>query len=126
MAKKMPKVTLYKSQIKQVTKAHVIAAKKTAGKMRTLIIEDQVIPFKEGTLQNVFTDIDLSQAEKGRVVIFHDGPYAQRLYYNPQYNFGKAFNPKARGEWWARYLTGSRKSFARKIFMYYYQKEAGV
>lgn len=126
MGIKFPKVTLYKPQIKEITKAQVVAAKKTAGKMRSLIIKDQVIPFRESTLQNVLTDIDLSAAEKGRVVIFHDGPYAQRLYYNPQYNFTKTFNPNAQGEWWERYLSGDRRDFARKIFMFYYKKEAGV
>lgn len=127
MAKRgLPVVKLYKPQAKQITEAHVVAAKKTAAKLRTLIIKDQVIPFETGTLQNVLTDVDLSQAEKGTVAIVHDGPYAQRLYYNPQYDFRTTYNPNARGEWWEPYLEGAKKDYARKSFLFYYKKEAGI
>lgn len=126
MNRRLPKVTLYKRAVKEVTEAHYKAAIKTADKMRTIIIKDQVIPFYEGTLQNILTDVDIVEAKKGRVSITHDGPYAQRLYYNPQFNFGKTFNKNAKGEWWEDYLRGSRKNFARKTFEFYYKREAGV
>ena len=106
--------------------AQIIAAKKTAGKMRTLIIKDQVIPFLTGTMQGVQTDIDYSAVNKGIVSIVHDAPQAMRLYYNPQFNFTKTFNPHAKGEWWEDYLSGDKKTWARKIFMEYYKREAGV
>jgi len=126
MARSLPKVTMYSRRVKEVTEAHYKAAIKTADKMRTEIIKDRVIPFREGTLQNIYTDVYTADAKLGRVSIEHDGPYAQRLYYNPQFNFGKAFNPNAKGEWWAEYLTGNKKNFAREIFSYYYKKEAGI
>ena len=126
MTRRLPKVTMYRSRVKQVTEAHYKAAIKTADKMRTEIIKDQVIPFAEGTLQNIYTDVDISEAKKGRVTIDHDGPYAQRLYYNPQYDFGKAFNANAKGEWWSEYLDGSKKHYARTFFAFYYKKEARI
>lgn len=126
MARMLPKVTMYSRRVKEVTEAHYKAAIKTADKMRTEIIKDRVIPFREGTLQNIYTDVYTADARLGRVSIEHDGPYAQRLYYNPQFNFGKAFNPNAKGEWWEEYLRGSKKNYAREIFSFYYKKEAGI
>lgn len=119
-------IWLNKKAIKDLTKGQLTAAKKTAGKMRTLIIKDQVIPFQTGMLQNVYTDIDESNLQKGHIQIKHDGPYAARLYYNPQYNFSKTFNKNARGEWWYEYLSGSKKEYATKIFKEYYKRETGV
>ena len=113
-------------KIKGITKAQITAAEKTAGKMRAMIIKDQVIPMQSGDLQNVFTDIDMADAKKGRVTITHDGPYAARLYYHPEYNFSTTKNKNAQGEWWKEYISGSKKDFARKTFMFYYKKEAGV
>lgn len=120
------KVDIDYKKVTKITEAHIKAAGKTAGKMRSLIIADMVIPFKSGDLQNVFTDVDVTKAKQGEVSIIHDGPYAARLYYNPQYTFSKLKNAKARGEWWKEYISGSKKEFARKTFMFYYKKEAGI
>lgn len=114
------------AKVNKITKAQIKAAEKTAGKMRSMIIQDQVIPFRSGDLQNIFTDVDMSSAKSGLVSIVHDGPYARRLYFNPQYNFNTTKNANARGEWWKEYLDGSKRDFARKTFKFYYKKEAGV
>ena len=113
-------------RVKKITDAQIKAVEKTAGKMRSLIIKDQVIPFRSGDLQNIYTDVDMTAAKKGFVSIVHDGPYARRLYYNPQYHFYKEKNANAKGEWWKEYLDGSKKDFARKTFLFYYKKEAGT
>lgn len=112
--------------VKRITKAQIIATQKTAAKLRSEIIKDQVIPFRKGDLQNIFTDIDGRDAKRGKVTIYHDGPYAARLYYHPEYHFYTTMNKNAQGEWWKDYIDGSKKKFARQIFMYYYKKETGV
>lgn len=120
------KVFMNHSKVKKITEAQIRAAEKTAGKMRTLIIQDQVIPFRSGDLQNILTDVDMGMAKRDLVSIVHDGPYARRLYYNPQYHFYKEKNVNAKGEWWKEYIDGSKKDFARKTFKFYYKKEAGL
>ena len=91
-------VDMNKKGLKTLKKAQIIAVKKTAMKMLAEKIEAQEIPLNEGTLQNVLTDVDDSAAKSGKVQIVSQGPYAARLYYNPQYNFNQEFNTNAKGE----------------------------
>lgn len=119
-------VKLYKPQIKKITDAHVKAVGMTAEKLRSDLISSQVMPFLEGTLQNIQTDVDVSAAKQGKIQIVHDTPYAKRLYYNPQYNFTKTFNPNAKGMWWEEWLNGSKKKHAMKIFSFFFKKLSGV
>ena len=118
-------VEMNKKGLKALTNAQIIACKKTAMKMLAEKIDAQEIPMNEGTLQNVLTDVDDSAARKGLVQIVSEGPYAARLYYNPQYNFNQEFNTNAKGEWWEDFLTGKNKDRPKKIFEYFYKKEAG-
>lgn len=111
--------------LKAIKQAQVVACKKTAMKMLAEKIDAQEIPFNEGTLQNVLTSIDDSAANKGEISIVSEGPYAARLYYNPQYNFNHEFNKNAKGEWWEDYLTGKNKDRPKKLYEYFYKKETG-
>ena len=111
--------------IKKLKDAQIIACKKTAMKMLAEKIDAQEIPMNEGTLQNVLTDVDDSAAKKGLVQIVSEGPYAARLYYNPQYNFNHEFNTNAKGEWWEDFLTGKNKARPAKLYEYFYKKAAG-
>ena len=113
-------------KVKKITNAQIVSAKKTAAHLRKLIINEQVIPFRTGHLQNDMTDVDLTEAKQGKVAITHDGPYAARMYYNPQYHFHKEFNPNARGMWWEAYLTGDKKKVPFKLYKAYFKKESGV
>lgn len=121
------KVTVFMNNkgTKALKKAQIIALKKTAMKMLAEKINAQEIPMNEGTLQNVLTDVDDLGAKNGHVAIVSQGPYAQRLYYNPQYNFNHEFNTNAKGEWWEDYLTGKNKSRPKKLYEYFYKKESG-
>lgn len=118
-------VTMNHAGLKALKKAQIIACKKTAMKMLAEKIEAQEIPFNEGTLQNVMTDVDDHAANKGLVQIVTQGPYAARLYYNPQYNFNQEFNTNAKGEWWEDFLTGSKKDRPSQLYKHFYQQAAG-
>lgn len=118
-------VNMNKKAIKALTNAQIIAAKKTAMKMLQEKIDAQEIPMNEGTLQNVLTDVDDSAAKNGVVSIVSQGPYAARLYYNPQYNFNQEFNVNAKGEWWEDFLTGKNKERPAKLYGYFYKKASG-
>ena len=118
-------VDMNKKGLKTLKKAQIIAVKKTAMKMLAEKIEAQEIPLNEGTLQNVLTDVDDSAAKSGKVQIVSQGPYAARLYYNPQYNFNQEFNTNAKGEWWEDFLTGKNKKKKKKLYEYFYKKSAG-
>ena len=118
-------VDMNKKALKKVTDAQIIACKKTAMKMLAEKVDAQEIPMNEGTLQNVLTDVDDSAARNGLVQIVSEGPYAARLYYNPQYNFNQEFNTNAKGEWWEDFLTGKNKDRPHKLFEYFYKKAAG-
>lgn len=123
----MSKITV-KMNMKALTKikkAQITACKKTAMKMLAEKINAQEIPMDEGTLQNVLTDVDDSAARTGLVQIVSDGPYAARLYYNPQYNFNQQFNKNAKGEWWEDFLTGKKKDRPVQLYKYFYKQETG-
>ena len=118
-------VDMNKKGLKKLKDAQIIACKKTAMKMLAEKIDAQEIPMNEGTLQNVLTDVDDSAARNGLVQIVSEGPYAARLYYNPQYNFNQEFNTNAKGEWWEDFLTGKNKDMPVKLYEYFYKKAAG-
>lgn len=119
------KIVMNKTGLKKITEAQIIACKKTAMKMLAEKIDAQEIPLSEGTLQNVLTDVDDSAAKSGTVSIVSQGPYAAKLYYNPQYNFNHEFNTKAKGEWWEDYLTGKNQERPKKLYMYFYKQASG-
>ena len=118
-------VDMNKQGLKKLKDAQIIACKKTAMKMLAEKVDAQEIPMNEGTLQNVLTDVDDSAVRKGLVQIVSEGPYAARLYYNPQYNFNQEFNTNAKGEWWEDFLTGKNKDRPAKLYEYFYKKAAG-
>lgn len=118
-------VTMNRKALKQLKQAQKIAVKKTAMKMLAEKIDAQEIPMNEGTLQNVLTDVDDNAVNQGKVQIVSQGPYAARLYYNPQYNFNQQFNTNAKGEWWEDYLTGNKKDRPAQLFSHFYKEAAG-
>ena len=118
-------VKMNKKGLGMLKKAQIIAIKKTAMKMLAEKVDAQEIPMNEGTLQNVLTDVDDSAARLGVVQIISQGPYAARLYYNPQYNFNQEFNVNAKGEWWEDFLTGVNKDRPHELYEYFLKKSAG-
>lgn len=117
------KVKLDKHKINKLTSAQLKAGKMTAEQMLSEIVREQKIPFDEGTLQNVQTFVEAKDEE---IKIAHDTPYAQRLYYNPQYNFDKTININAGGEWWEDWLVGSKANRPIELFKQFYKMIGGV
>lgn len=105
--------------------SQIEALKLTAEQLIHEAVTEQVIPFDEGTLQNISTSVNSKEANRGKVKIIHDTPYAQRLYYNPQYNFDHTINAKAQGEWWEDWLTGNRSKRPKQLYEKFFRDYSG-
>ena len=102
--------------IRKVTQAERIALEKTAEALRTEVVQAQVIPKDTGALQESAAIVD-NQSESGRVEISMNTPYARRLYFHPEYNFGHVDNANAKGLWFEDWLSGGAKEdFAQQAF----------
>lgn len=115
-----------KGVVKNLSAASRHSVAMTAEQLRTELINSNTLPFDEGILQNVQTGVDIGSSHKGKVQIYHDTPYAARLYYHPEYNFSTETNINARGEWWEPWLTGNKKNRASQLFRKFYKKLTGV
>jgi len=118
-------IKMNESNIKKLSYAQTKALLMTAEQMRAEIIDEQVIPFQTGNLQNVATDIDKKNTKKGLVTIYHNTPYARRLYFHPEYNFDQTFNRYAKGQWWEEWLRGSNKDRPMKLYKKFYKSTSG-
>ncbi len=120
-------VKLYTPRIRELTQAAVRALELTAEALHTEVVQAQVFPFQTGNLQNESSFVDYSESGQGKVTLVSSTPYARRLYYHPEYHFGKDENPNARGKWYTDWLQGGSKAgFAPKAFKEFYKKEAGL
>lgn len=119
------KVVMKSRATSQLKSGVQVALKKTAYKMLADKKRQQEIPLASGDLQRVFTQVDVSLLKKGQVLIVSKGPYAKRLYFNPQFNFNQNKNSHAKGEWWEDYVTGKNASKAQQIFTVYYRRAIG-
>ena len=121
------KIIINKALIKKLSGAQITALEKTAEALHTEVVQAEVIPRDTGALQNEKTFVDYSQSGSGQVSIVHEGPYARRLYFHPEYNFQKWENAFAMGEWYRPWLPGGlQENFAKNAFSRLYKKEAGV
>ncbi len=126
MAKTKPTVTIYDHAIKKLVRAQAVALKKTAEALHTDVLQEQVIPFDEGDLQNENTFVDYSKSKTGIVSLVSQTPYARRLYYHPEYNFSKRENPNAQGKWLEPWIRGGKKDFCKNAFTEFYKQETGL
>lgn len=114
-------------RIRQLSQAAVIALEQTAEALHTEVVQAQVVPRDEGTLQGEKMFVDYSEASRGKVVIGHEGPYSRRLYYHPEYNFQTHENPNARGKWFEDWEPGGDKEkFAPDTYKRIYRRIGGV
>ena len=135
------KVTLYHDTLRALDRAAIRALEQTADALLTEIVQAQVIPFDQGTLQGDATFVDASHSEQGIVEIVSSTPYARRLYFHPEYNFhqeswesvekGKTVkhsgNPHAKAHWFEDWADGGKnEDVARNIFAAIYEEEAGL
>lgn len=114
-------------KIKQLARAQIMALEQTAEALHTEVVQEQVIPFDTGNLQNESTFVDCSESSRGKVSLVSSTPYARRLYFHPEYHFSKDENPSARGEWYEDWLPGGlHADFAIKAFKELYRRLTGV
>lgn len=121
------KVVINQGLIKRISQAQVKALEQTAEALHTEVVQAQVIPRDAGALQNEKTFVDYSNSQNGTVSIVHEGPYARRLYFHPEYSFQTKENPNAKGRWFEDWLPGGKEEdFAPDAFKRFYKKEAGL
>lgn len=116
---------MFPNKVKKLSDAQLKAMRMTAEQMIHEIVTEAVIPFDEGTLQNISTQVDEKDLKKGIISIKHDTPYARRLYFHPEYNFNQTFNRHAKGEWWQEWLDGRKKSRPSKLYRQFYRRCTG-
>lgn len=112
--------------INRLEKAQIQALEQTGEFLHTEIIQAQVVPFRDGTLQGEAFSVDYSDSGSGRVSLTHSTPYARRLYFHPEYNFNKSTNPNARGKWMDDWADGSKTEDIKKAYAAFYKKLSGV
>ena len=110
------KVKLNHKNISAIRKKANEALVETADAVKSNLQQSQTMPFDTGALQNRSTFVDDSKKNSGKVSIVSDTPYARRLYFHPEYHFQTTHNPKAGGMWFEPYISGNKKTFARKAF----------
>lgn len=98
------KVILNKQGLGIIDNNTKIALMKATDAILTEIMTDQVIPFDTGYMQNDSTFADFSQLDKGKTAIVTNAPYAERLYFHPEYDFQTINNPNASGRWFDSWI----------------------
>lgn len=146
MIKVTSKIRMNFPKLQHLTQAQVTALEQTAEALHTEVVQAQVVPRKDGALQEESFFVDDSRSAEGKVSLIHAEPYARRLYFHPEYHFHKGpweeewtdkegikhhvkhdGNPNAKGKWYADWLPGgSQADFAAKAFKNIYRRLTGI
>lgn len=111
---------------KRIDAKATAALEQTAEALHTDVVQAQVMPRDQGTLQNEATFVDTTESDKGKVSLVSSTPYARRLYFHPEYHFDQTKNPNAGGEWLKDWLPGgSKEDFVQKTFTELYRRNSG-
>lgn len=131
-------VRINATAIRQLNEAVRKSLEQTAEAFHTEVVQAQVIPRMDGALQGEKFYLDLSKISQGRVRLVHEGPYARRLYYHPEYNFhtvawtdskGRTHdgNPNAKGHWFEDWLpNGTKQDFIADTFKDLLKRNGGL
>jgi len=128
-------IKLNQAAIRKLTQGQIRALEKTAEALHTEVVQAQVVPRDTGALQNTKFYVDYAESYRGYVALIHQGPYARRLYFHPEYNFHQSpwtdkkgsheGNANAKGEWFEDWLPGGEKEdFAENAFAKFLRQEA--
>ncbi|MGN7167955.1 hypothetical protein ACTHSJ_19015 [Paenibacillus cellulositrophicus] len=115
------KATMNHRALRQLSNTQIKVLVMTADAVKTEVMNAAVVPKQTGELERS-GHIDHSLAQKGRVKLVYDTPYARRLYWHPEYSFRQDKNANARGRWLDDWITGSNSSFAKKAFQELYRR----
>ena len=120
-------VKINTNKLRQLDKSAVKSLEETGEALHTEVVQAQVVPRDTGTLQNEKMFLDTSNSQNGKVSIIHEGPYARRLYYHPEYNFRSDENPNAKGHWFEDWKKGGvEQDFCRKTFAKIYREKTDL
>ena len=121
------KIKLNMPRIKELTGAQGEALEQTVEALHTEVVQDQVVPRDQGTLQNEAMFVNTKKVKQGRVSIVHSTPYARRLYFHPEYQFSKDENPNAKGKWFEDWEPGGKKEqFTVDVYKEVYRRLANL
>lgn len=120
------KVKLNMPKIRKLTQTQVTALEQTAEALHTEVVQAEVMPRDDGTLQNESTFVDYSDSSQGKVSLISSTPYARRLYFHPEYDFQKYENAFAQGLWYDPWIDGIYKDFCRDAYMKLYRRLGGL
>lgn len=120
------KINLKRNKINQLGQATITALEKTNYALYVDVIQEQVIPFDTGDMQNNNTFVNYDNARQGKITLTTQAPQARRLYFHPEYNFQKTENTNAQGRWMDMWKNGKKKKFCKEKFIEFYKKEAGL
>ncbi len=116
-------IKINRAKLAQLSQAAVAALEDTAEALHTEVVQSEIMPRDEGTLQNEKTFVDTSKSEQGVVKIISEGPYARRLYYHPEYNFQRFENAFAGGKWLEPWMKGgAQENFCPETFAKFYKR----
>lgn len=111
----------------QFQQAAVAALEKAVENLKTVVQDAQVVPRDTGRLQGEAMFVDSSESAAGYIDLVHEGPYARRLYYHPEYNFSKKENPNAKGKWMVDWLPGGEsEDLVYDTFEKIFRMEMGI
>lgn len=119
------RVIIDRRRISQLTEAAVRSLEMTGEALHTEVVQAQVIPRRDGDLQNT-TFCEISNSANGVVTLVSQMIYARRLYYHPEYDFSTTENPNAKGKWYEDWISGSKKDFAKDAFKEFYRRNGGI
>lgn len=121
------KIKLNMPRIKELTGAQGAALEQTVEALHTEVVQNQVVPRDQGTLQNEAMFVNTKKVKQGRVSIVHSTPYARRLYFHPEYQFSKDENPNAKGKWFEDWEPGGKKEqFTVDVYKEVYRRLANL
>lgn len=120
------KIKMNFPRIKKLTQAQVTALEQTAEALHTEVVQAEIMPRDEGTLQNESTFADYSESNQGKVSLVSSTPYARRLYFHPEYDFQKYENAFAQGLWYDPWIDGKYRDFCRNAFQKIYRRLGGL
>ena len=110
----MSKVTVNYANIAKLNRSIRRAIVATADAIKADIVDKQVMPFKDGTLQGSLF-VDDSKISDAKIVA--NTPYARRLYYHPEYNYQTGKNRNAGGKYFEPWTKqGKYKNWVLKRF----------
>lgn len=85
------------------------ALAETGKDVKADMIAAQVLPYKEGNLQQSLT-VSTDNLKNFEVSLVTKVPYDEYLYYHPEYNFSKEVNKNAKARWFDDWIIGGKKN----------------